>query len=312
MLVEEVTFRNEEVTLKGTLTKPDATRPYPVVVVAHTSNAGTRDFGVYQHLANALSAHCIAVFLFDRRGAGESTGEFETATFFDLASDVQAAIDILKVRSDIAPDYIGVWGMSQGGWIAPLTASESADVAFVIAVSAVGVSPAEQMNYSAEYALRETGFSEEAIDRMLVLRALVDGYYRGEADFAVVQGNLNLVRDEAWFPLAYLDDTLPETPAQTKWYQEMDFDPLPIIQRVDVPVLLLYGESDPWVPVERSIARWTEFAPKNVTIRQIKDANHFMISIAESGVREDEGRIVDEYTQTLTHWIMQQLESNGT
>jgi pimeloyl-ACP methyl ester carboxylesterase len=300
---EDITFQNKEILLNGTLTKPDTTGPYPVVIVAHTANAGTRDFGVYQHLARILPTCDIAVFLFDRRGSGESTGEFATATFFDLAADIQAAIDHLKLRSDIEPKHIGLWGMSQGGWIAPLVASKSADVTFVVAVSAIGVSPAEQMNYSAAYELREKGFSAQAIKQMLELRGQVDKYYRGNANRSEVQEKLNVFRNEAWFSLAYLDDSLPEDPTISKWYQEMDFDPIPIIQNVDIPVLLLYGEHDPWVPIAKSIARWKEYGSKNITVQQIKDANHFMISISQSGIRGDQGSQVEEYTTILTQWI---------
>jgi len=304
---EEITFRNKDILLKGTLKKPDFDHPCPVVVVTHTSGAGTRDFGVYQHLATLLPPLGIAVFLYDRRGSGESTGDFATASFFDLAADAQAAIAHLKSRSDIDPKNIGVWGMSQGGWIAPLTASQSADVAFVIAVSAVGVSPAEQMTYSAVYELREQGFSEESIQQMSELHALVNEYFRGNADRSKVQGKLDDLHEEAWFSLAYLDNHLPEDPTAEKWYQEMDFDPLPIIQKVDIPVLLLYGEQDPWVPIAKSIAVWKEHGPDDLSIHQIQDANHFMISIAHSGIRGDEGLQVEEYSTILTQWLKQQL-----
>jgi pimeloyl-ACP methyl ester carboxylesterase len=307
-LKENITFQNEDVLLKGTLTQPDTTGPYPVVIVAHTSAAGTRDFGVYQHLVSVLSTCGVAVFLFDRRGSGESTGEFETATFFDLAADIQAAIDYLKLRRDIDPKHIGLWGMSQGGWIAPLTASESADVAFVIAVSAAGVSPAEQMNYSAAYELRENGFSDETIEQMLELRGLVNEYCRGNANRSEVQEKLDVVCNEEWFSLAYLNHYLPEDPTVAKWYQELDFDPIPIIQNIDVPILLLYAERDPWIPIAKSIARWEAYGPRDATIRQIKDANHFMISITHAGIRGDKGPQVEEYSTILTQWVKQQLD----
>jgi len=303
---EEITFRNGNVSIKGTLVKPDINIPCPVVVVTHTSNAGVRDFDVYQHLANLLPPLGIAVFIYDRRGSGDSTGNFETATFFDLASDMRAAIDHLKVRSDIDPKRIGVWGMSQGGWIAPLTASRSTDVAFVIAVSAVGVSPAEQMNYSAEYELQEQGFPEESIRQMLELRGLANEYFRGNVEWSMVQKKLDAFRKEAWFPFAYLDDTLPEDPTADKWYQEMDFDPLPIIQNTHVPVLLLYAERDPWVPIAKSIEVWKEHGPDDLSIHQIKDANHFMISISHSGIRGDKGPQVEEYSTILTQWLKKQ------
>jgi len=304
---EEITFQNEDVVLKGMLTKPDINSPYPVVIVTHTSNAGGREYGVYQHLTNLLPPLGIGVFLYDRRGSGESSGDFETATFFDLAADAQAAVDHLKVRSDIDPKHIGVWGMSQGGWIAPLTASKSAEVAFVIAVSAVGVSPAEQMNYSAEYELREKGFPEGSIEQMLELRGLVNEYFHGKIEGSKVRKKLDVFCKEAWFPFAYLDEYLPEDPTIEKWYQEMDFDPLPIIQKIHVPVLLLYGEQDPWVPIAKSVEVWKKYGPDDLSIHQIKDANHFMISIQHAGIRGDEGPQVEEYSTYLTQWLKRQV-----
>lgn len=307
IMKEEIAFQNEAVLLKGTLTKADINTPCPVLIVTHTSNAGTRDFDVYQHLTELLPTHGLAVFLYDRRGSGDSTGDFESASFFDLAADAQAAIDQLKVRSDIDPKRIGVWGMSQGGWIVPLVATKSAEVAFVVAVSAVGVSPAEQMSYSAEYELRKRGFPEEALRQMSELHALVNKYYRGKADRSQVQKKLDASRQETWFPFAYLDEGLPEDPTVEKWYQEMDFDPLPIIQNVHVPTLLLYGDQDPWVPIAKSIAVWKEHGPHDLTIHQIKDANHFMISIPHAGIYGDEGPQVEKYSTVLTKWLKQQL-----
>lgn len=309
MLEENLSFHNEDVLLEGTLIRPDSPGPFPVVIVAHTSAAATRDFGVYQHLAQLLSTVGIAVFLYDRRGYGASTGDFETAAFDDLASDLQAAVNYLKGHQAINPKKIGLWGMSQGGWIATLTASRSADVAFVIAVSAAAVSPAEQMNYSAECLLREENFSEDSICQMLALRNLVDEYYRGEAARDEVQEKMDTLRHEAWYSLAYLDDTLPEDPTTDKWYHILDFDPLPAIQKITIPVLLLYGEIDPWVPIGKSIELWQAYSSMDLAVYQINDANHFMVSSSLAGIRADEGPLVEEYGSVLVHWVRQHVNA---
>jgi pimeloyl-ACP methyl ester carboxylesterase len=188
-----------------------------------------------------------------------------------------------------------------------LTATKSADVAFVIAVSAVGMPPAKQMNYSAEYELREKGFPDEAIGQMLVLHVLGNEYYRGKADLYQAQDQLDSFRDEAWFPFAYLDEDLPQDPTVEKWHQEMGFDPLPVIQKVNVPTLLLYGEQDPWVPIAKSMAVWKEHGPNDLSIHQIKDANHFMISISHAGIYGDEGPQAEEYSTVLTKWLKPRL-----
>jgi pimeloyl-ACP methyl ester carboxylesterase len=122
-----------------------------------------------------------------------------------------------------------------------------------------------------------------------------------------VQSALDAFRDQAWFPMAYLDDTLPADPDQSKWYQEMDFDPLPVMQNLKVPILLLYAEIDPWVPVHDSMVRWKEFGPADLTIKEVSDANHFMLTISESGIRGSEGSMAAQYTKCLVKWITQQL-----
>jgi dienelactone hydrolase len=65
----------------------------------------------------------MAVLGYDKRGVGGSTGDWNTASFEDLAGDVVAAFEYLKTRSDIRRDQIGTLGWSQAGWIMPLAAT---------------------------------------------------------------------------------------------------------------------------------------------------------------------------------------------
>ena len=91
-----------------------------------------------------FATHGVAALAYDKRGVNESTGDFRIVSFTDLAADGLAAVAVVKARTDIDPGRIGVWGMSQGGWLGPLAASQSKDVAFVIAVSAQGCRPASR------------------------------------------------------------------------------------------------------------------------------------------------------------------------
>ncbi len=86
-----------------------------------------------------FAEHGVAALAYDKRGVNESTRDFRRVAFTDLAPDGLAAVAVLRARADIDPGRIGVWGLSQGGWLGPLAASQSKDVAFVIAVSGPGV-----------------------------------------------------------------------------------------------------------------------------------------------------------------------------
>ena len=253
----------------------------------------------------AFPAHGVAVLLFDRRGSGKSGGDFQTATFGDLASDGIAGLHYLKTRKDIDRRHIGVWGVSQGGWIAPLAAVMSDEIAFVVVVSGPGVSPAEQMSYSAAYSLREAGYSDEIVKEALKLRALVDSYFRGQSRAEEVRPALAKARSQQWFDLAYVRAELPQNPKTTKWYQEMDFNPLPTLAKLRVPVLFFFGETDRWVPIEESIKKITEATRANphVNIYRIGGADHLMMT----GKPDSGGPVSAEYIKRIAQWIKSQI-----
>ena len=107
--------------------------PYPSVVFVHGS--GTPPRQQFNFWADQFTRLGFAVLVFDKRGSGSSAGDWREADFTDLARDVLACVDVLKARSDVDPKQIGLFGQSQGGWVAPLAASLSPDIAWLALVS---------------------------------------------------------------------------------------------------------------------------------------------------------------------------------
>src|SRR6266536_2624879 len=118
------------------------------VVALHGAGAGTRDYFLYEHLHRILPPAGIGVITFDRRGEGESTGDASRGRFQVQAEDALAVIDAIDAQR------VGLWGISQGGWIGPLAAAASDEVAFLALIASTGVTPAEQMMYAVERQLR--------------------------------------------------------------------------------------------------------------------------------------------------------------
>ena len=142
--VEEVTFENTKagVTLAGTLTLPEKGEHYPVVVLISGSGPQDRDSEIVGHkpflvLADYLTRQGVGVLRFDDRGVGKSSGDFGMATTLDFADDVEAAVNFLK--NDRKVRNIGLIGHSEGGMIAPLVASRSKDVAFIVLLAGPGL-----------------------------------------------------------------------------------------------------------------------------------------------------------------------------
>ncbi|HET8576787.1 MAG TPA: prolyl oligopeptidase family serine peptidase [Methylomirabilota bacterium] len=89
---------------------------------------------------------------------------------FRSSADALAGVAALKARKEVDPRRIGLLGISQGGWIAPLAATRSADVAFVVTLSGPAVSVGEEIEYSrlaGEDPGSVQGLSDAEIDRRM-------------------------------------------------------------------------------------------------------------------------------------------------
>jgi uncharacterized protein len=167
-------LESRDARLAATVRLPEDRRPpYPAAVLVHGSGRVTA-----QQMLNGAGrrflALGVAVLAYDKRGVGASTGDYtnigpaNSERMFDLlAADALAGVAVLKARRDIDATRIGLVGISQGGWIAPLAASRSGDVAFVVSISGPAVSVGEEIAYSrlaGEDPDSQQGLSDEEIE----------------------------------------------------------------------------------------------------------------------------------------------------
>ena len=125
--------------------------------------SGDADREAESFYADHFARSGIATLVYDKRGTGSSSGDHRQETFNDFAADALAGVHYLQSRKEIDRNRVGLYGRSHGGIVAPLAASLSRDVAFVINVSGAGVPPYQQMTYQAETEMRRDGFSEADI-----------------------------------------------------------------------------------------------------------------------------------------------------
>jgi len=117
-----------------------------------------------------------AVLRYDPPGVGLSTGNSQFESLDDRVQESMAALHYLQTRTDIHPDRVGLWGVSQGGWVIGMAAADNPqDVAFLISVSGSGVSVAEQQIWGVETQSRAAGMSESDVSKAaLFARLLID------------------------------------------------------------------------------------------------------------------------------------------
>ncbi|MGS2615628.1 alpha/beta fold hydrolase [Micromonospora sp. LZ34] len=295
----ELTIEVDGVRLPATLDLP-AGSVRGAVVVLHGAEAGHRSYFCYTHLARLLPGAGVAVLRFDRRPRMHN----RDVPLIRQADDAAAAVRLLRRHVGDVP--IGLWGWSQGAWAAPVTATRHPDlVAFLVLVSGSGVSPAAQMRYGTAEQLRRHGFADTDIAELDRLRTTVEDYLRGRVDRESAQHAVDRAADRAWFPLAWLPRQLPDQPGT---WADMDFDPVPVFAQLTCPVLLFYGATDAWVPVDASIAAWrraTAASPAGLSICRLDGCDH----LPTLDGREDLAGISAQYSETLLSWLYARLPS---
>ena len=286
--MDELLIRHDGVSLAASYSPGGAT----ALVALHGAGMGTRDYFLYRNLHELLPEVGIGVVTFDRRGEGQSTGDVSRGRF-----EVQAA-DALAVCEALDVPRVGLWGVSQGGWIAPLAASQSSRVAFVVGIASTGVTPSEQMMYAVAQQLERARYGSAVVQRVLALRRFYEAHVHGYADGREEELAAELARamEEPWWLLAFLPPVPLDAEGRRLWIEEMDFDPRPIFARVNAPALMFYGEDDAWTPVRPSVDAWRAARGEAVEIVVIPEASH-ELCLADDTLSPD-------YEQKLVDWLV--------
>lgn len=327
---EEVTYANGEVTLAGTLTLPEGEGPFPALLMITGSGAQDRNGSLAGHrpflvIADAVTRAGVAVLRVDDRGVGGSGGELATATYDDLVSDIEAGLAFLKVHSDIDASRVGLFGHSEGGYLAPLAAAQDDEVAFVILMAGPSVSGAKVLELQNRLILELQGASQAEIDEQIrFLRDLKDALQREAYDEAAA---LVEARVEASFA-ALPENERPgaDAVAQVVAAQQASivnpnfrsfflYDPQPALQRLTVPILAVYGNLDVQVPPVQSVGplRFALRTARNddVTIKVFDRLNHLMQPAIKGGLEEYsqiETTIAPEVLTLITDWLKERVE----
>lgn len=308
---EELTFQGAKARLAGTLIIPPTKGPRPAIILLHGSGPLTRySFGPYPHFFSSLG---FAVLIYDKRGTGSSTGvrmDASTGAAMtnsrypdDLAADALAAMRLLQQRGDIDPHRIGFWGSSEGGMLAIQVAARSQDVAFAINSSGFMEPLWKTLRYQVGAILGAAGAPQAKVERE---SAFVDLWLRvartgeGWPEFREAQQRV-IESDGSWIfqsrgPFTSLEQL------RWDWDHILTFDPTVALQRVQCPVLGVFGELDPLTPAARTAEDMrrvlTQAGHKDFTLRIFPKAGHSLSELPEKN------RMAPGVFETLRSWLL--------
>ncbi|MFN0056815.1 MAG: alpha/beta hydrolase family protein [Planctomycetota bacterium] len=280
---EEIRFRNLDVELAGTIVWPVGRGPFPAaVVICGSSPEGRRDgedaWG-YRGWGEVLAERGVATLVYDKRGVGESGGKPQQWTLFNLADDALAGVQALRLRKEIDPARVGLVGLSQGGWVAPIAAAKDSAIAFMILQVPPAVSVAAQEIDAVAAALS----SESAVEAGIRAADIVAAQEFEREMFEVAYGRKPWLEFERLAvaaskqPWAKFID-IPKTESDLEWWRRNEFDPATTLRSVHCPVLALFGEDDLLVPPAKNLPLLKKYlgegGNKDVTTHVFRDVGH--------------------------------------
>ena len=314
---EEVTYQYGDATVTAKLLIPATQGLHPALIdigqgyFLGPDNGPDQYFYVRQGLAMMTPI---------RRTIGGSEANYLKSSFEERAREVLAGVEMLKQRKDINPRRIGLYGDSQTAWIAPLAATLSPDVGFLILRVPSALPVTENLLYEIESNLRRENFSEVDIKKALALRQLIRRTILTNAGWENLKAEINKSKDEKWFPYVragwFPALKIPPDEATAKGLRDpLTYDPLPVLQTVTVPVLALNGELDEAVPTSKSVpileAALRKAGNKDFAVIVLPKAGHNFLETdraygAEEFVRKT--RYVSGYWDTMAIWLRKHVK----
>ncbi|MFE6923966.1 alpha/beta hydrolase family protein [Nocardia sp. NPDC057663] len=259
----DITFtRSDGTTTTGTVHAPAGATGRPGVVLVHGS--GTRRSPHYAQVAEALARQGIVALHYEKR-----TEDYTPAhrDFSLLADDALAGVAALRNRPEVNPAQVGLWGLSEGGWIAPLATSRSADVAFLITIGANSGAPAAQQTWA-----NETRFAAAGI--------------RGSMIDVLARNGIRQIAGAGQFAQA-------------------GYDPLPVLARIEQPVLAIWGDKDRLTPPGDSLRGFQEAFDRagktNYTLRTLPNAQHGGFTTTDGFDKGEQ--LAPGYAQLMGNWV---------
>ncbi len=236
-------------------------RPGPVPGLVMVDGSGDGAYDDWGDWPDRLVDCGAVVLTHDKPGCG-SPGDWLAQSFTDRAQETLAALAVLRAQPETAGAPVGLYGVSQGGWVALLAATlatAECPVDFVVTASGPGVGVAAQDRTRIERDLRTAGLPPEPVDAALAwLDERTERLLAGEPvpDVLAAQGRY---ADASWYPLAtrYFDNPV----ALGFLARNLDFDPAPVLAQLRCPVLALFGGADTLVPVPQSVSAFATHLP---------------------------------------------------
>lgn len=320
----DIQFEHNDSFLNGALLIPKGEKPFPVVLFIHGDGPQDRFAGdSYALLINAFLEKGIACFTWDKKGVGQSSGNWLHQDMSDRADEALAALKALESLHDIDANKMGYIGFSQAGWVIPEIAKKSTVAKFYIVVGGA-ISWLEQSKYITRSRLLSQGFAENEIKQVIAHNDLANEKINSSSLYA----DYLLFQNKDSVPKGYL--TNPVDPDRFRFLTlNRHLDVSKTIENINTPLLGIWGQDDLNVDAVKSYATYQKAMRSNphndFTLLMYQGATHAILNAKKYNYHlveqwplltkiayllEGKGAYSEGYLDVLGEWANRQLHKD--
>ena len=283
-------------------------RTRATVILIHGNDAQTREMGF---LAPLYVLNGVNVVTYDQRGTGESAGSWHDNGPMQRAADVEAIYDAVASDPRVDPKRIGLWAFSNGGWTAPIVATQR-PIAFMLLIGAPASTLQANIKYEVAQRVQRAGYDDAQIAQAVKLVSAMLAALDGTGSWETANALYAASKAHKWLPALGLKPnmTLPPPAPVLEGMRRADvFDPQPFLVRVTSPTLALYGAHDRAVDVAHDSpqleADFKRAGMKDLTVKVYPGAGHSLF-LSPTGYRDDtkpSWQLVPDYSTITIDWL---------
>lgn len=286
---EDVTFNNKKVMLSGTLTIPkkEGLCP-PVLLIGEGKGCDREESGLFTAIADHLGKQGFLVLRFDKRGIGSSGQDSKSVTDTDEFEDASCALDYIFSRKETEPQRATVIGHGKGAFFAAKLASERKNVrALILMAPLISLGGETDLNFdNLKEMAAKLGWGDQYLK--LAMKSRMETIERVKK----TKSNwMSLLRTRCFLK---------------KLREELEERPTDMIRDVDIPVLILHGKEDEFIPAKAAATldkALEESGNKNHKLIYYGYLGHFFGKYTEDGVNKAHYDVDKEVLYTIDKWL---------
>jgi len=303
--IEQIRIPSDSFMINGWLYLPLGTGKHPLIVLTNGGGDDSRPIKSLSEWIAPIFSHCgIAAFVHDKRGTGESGGDFAKTTYEDYIRDAGNCAHWLSKHPKIDSMKLGVMGGSEGGRIAVIAACRYPEIKFVISQAGTVVTAIDDRLNAQLNGMVEGGILNDSMKE--IVRPLWEKSFKAWASHNPAEHekvNLEIYEWRKKFNSDILPftkhemDSIPEFRVLLPTWNSLGFDYMSEMTSFSKKWLAIFGEEDRVVPTAASVKNIVHYMTlsgnKDYSIAVIPDCGHSPVNIKTKRMIRLENLIFD-------------------